>query len=91
MTGLFTNALLIEAIEIAMRVLNKQTTRKCLKIVSQKYEKCIILSLSKVSSKCTGLWYVIKPGLKVSAYSVAQRLRTCLGESSTKNDVAESS
>ena len=68
---LYTNILLKEAVEIALKRLYEQInhpekSRKAMK-------KLLNLAVSKVHSECNGLWYVQKDGLTIGA-SLALRL-----------------
>ena len=68
---LYTNVPLKEVVEIALRRLYEQikTPEKSRKAM----KKLLNLAVSKVHSKCNGLWYVQKDGLTIGA-SLALRL-----------------
>ena len=92
--SLYTNVPLKKAVEKALRRLYEQvnpseTYRKTMK-------KLLNLAVSKVHFKCNGLWYVKKrqfsngrlPCSNIGLF-VAQRIRTCIKERSTKIDCAK--
>ena len=92
--SLYTNVPLKKAVEKALRRLYEQvnpseTYRKTMK-------KLLNLAVSKVHFKCNGLWYVKKkqfsngrlPCSNIGLF-VAQRVRTCIKERSTKIDCAK--